>query len=38
MTFEIISEITEIELIAVGRKIRDLGRLRENMVLVAGES
>jgi hypothetical protein len=28
MTFEIISEITEIEIIAVGRKIRDLGRLR----------
>lgn len=26
MTFEIISEITEIEIIAVGRKIRDLGR------------
>ncbi len=28
MTFEIISEIKEIETIAVGRKIRDLARLR----------
>ena len=28
MTFEIISEITEIETIAVGSKIRELARLR----------
>ena len=28
MNFEIISEITEIEVIAVGRKIRELTRLR----------
>ena len=28
MNFEIISEITDIETIAVGRKIRDLARLR----------
>ena len=28
MNFEIISEITEIETIAVGRKIRELARLR----------
>ena len=28
MNFEIISEITEIEIIAVGKNIRDLARLR----------
>jgi hypothetical protein len=28
MNFEIIGEITEIEIIAVGRKIRELARLR----------
>jgi len=28
MNFEIISEITEIKVIAVGRKIRELARLR----------
>ena len=28
MSFEIISELTEIETIAVGRKIRDLARLQ----------
>lgn len=29
MTFEIISEIARIQIIAVGRQIRDLGRLRK---------
>ena len=33
MNFEIISEKTEIEVIAVGRKIRELTRLRRKYVL-----
>ena len=33
MNFEIISEITEIETIAVGQKIRDVARLRRKFGL-----
>jgi hypothetical protein len=38
MNFEIIGEITAIETIAIGSKIRDVARLRKCMEKVAGES
>ena len=36
-SFEIISDILEIEVIAIGKSIRDLPRLRSHIVMGAGE-
>ncbi len=38
MDFEILSDITEIEPIAVGSRIRDIAKLRGNMGEVGGEN
>jgi hypothetical protein len=38
MNFEIISEITDLEVIAVGRKIRELARLRRKYGPGSGEN
>ena len=37
-SFEIIGEITDIEIIAVGNSIREIGRLRSSTVIVTGRS